>query len=149
VARLLYRGLRALAREPSRFVGSVGSDLRQVHQIALTEYNLAVQAAGERVQRLTTPLEQATADWQFGPAVAALRALRGIDTVSVIGLACEIGDISRFATARQLMDYLWLVPSEHSSGGTVRRGSITKMGNARARHLLTLRRPGTTASRPP
>ncbi len=89
-------------------------------QIALTEYQLAVQAAEERVQRLTTALQQAVQGWRFEPVVAALRALRGIDSVSAIGLVCEIGDINRFATARQLMGYLGLVPSEHSSGGSVR-----------------------------
>ncbi len=106
-------------------------------QIALTEYQLAVQAAEERVQRLTAALQQAVQGWRFEPVVAALRALRGIDTVSAIGLVCEIGDIGRFGSARQLMGYLGLVPSEHSSGNSVRRGSITKTGNAHARRLLT------------
>lgn len=86
-------------------------------QIALTEYQLAAQAAQERVQRLGEALAQAARGWRFEHVVAALRALRGIDTVSAIGLVCEIGDIHRFASAR--------------------RGSITKTGNAHARRLLT------------
>ncbi len=106
-------------------------------QIALTEYQLAVQAAEERVQRLTAAPQQAVQGWRFEPVVAALRALRGIDTVSAIGLVCEIGDIGRFGSARQLMGYLRLVPSEHSSGNSVRRGSITKIGNPHTRRLLT------------
>ncbi|MDM0108122.1 IS110 family transposase [Variovorax sp. J22R24] len=106
-------------------------------QIALTEYQLAAQGAHERVQRLGAALAQGTKGWRFEAVVAALRALRGIDTVSSIGLVCEIGDIHRFASARQRMGYLGLVPSEHSSGGSVRRGSITKTGNAHARRLLT------------
>jgi transposase len=52
-------------------------------------------------------------------------------------MVAEIGDISRFAHPRQLMAYLGLVPSEHSSGERVTRGSITKTGNAHARRLLT------------
>ena len=48
----------------------------------------------------------------------------------------EIGDINRFGTARQLMAYLGLVPSQHSSGNSIRRGSITKTGNAQPRHRL-------------
>jgi transposase len=68
--------------------------------------------------------------------VAAPRAVRGIDTVGAIGLATEIGDIGRFSSAHQLMGYLGLVPSEHSTGNSVRRGSITKTGNAQARRLL-------------
>jgi transposase len=106
-------------------------------EIALTEYHLAVQAANDRVKRLTEAWAQTAKGWRFEPVVAALRALRGIDTVSAIGLVCEIGDFQRFASARQLMGYLGLVPSECSSGASVRRGSITKTGNAHARRLLT------------
>jgi transposase len=106
-------------------------------RIALSEYQLAVQSAEQRVQRLTDALQEAVQGWRFEPVVAALRALRGIDTVSATGLVAEIGDIGRFATARQLMGYLGLVPSEQSSGNSVRRGSITKTGNAHARRLLT------------
>ncbi|MHA3902596.1 IS110 family RNA-guided transposase [Castellaniella sp. WN] len=132
----LYEGKTAWTKMHERWIADQRFD-EPADQIALTEYQLAVQAADERVRRLTNALEQSAADWQFAPTVAALRALRGIDTVSAIGLVCEIGDINRFATARQLMGYLGLVPSKHSSGGTVRRGSITKTGNAHARRLLT------------
>ena len=63
------------------------------------------------MHRLTVALPEATRGWRFEPVVAALRALRGIDTVSAIGLVTEIGDIGRFSSARQLMGYLGLVPS--------------------------------------
>jgi len=106
-------------------------------RIVLAEYQLAVQSAEQRVQRLSTALLEATRGWKFEPIVAALRALRGVDSLCAIGLVTEIGDISRFATPRQLMAYLGLVPSEHSSGNSIRRGSITKTGNAHARRLLT------------
>jgi transposase len=106
-------------------------------QLAFTEYVLAAQAADERLARLDQALLQSTRGWRFEPVVRALRTLRGIDTVSAIGLVAEIGDIGRFAHPRHLMSYLGLVPSEKSSGNTVRRGSITKTGNAHARRLLT------------
>jgi transposase len=48
----------------------------------------------------------------------------------------EVGDFWRIADARQLMAYLGLVPSEHSSGATARRGGITKPGNVLARRVL-------------
>ena len=54
----------------------------------------------------------------------------------LIHLIAELGDLSRFANPRQLMAYLGLVPSEHSSGASVRRGSLTKAGNGAARRLL-------------
>jgi transposase len=106
-------------------------------QTAFTEYWQAVTAADERVARLTTASANSIEGWRFEPVVRALQALRGIDQVSAIGLVAEIGDIGRFAHPRQLMAYLGLVPSEHSSGERVVRGSITKTGNAHARRLLT------------
>jgi transposase len=98
---------------------------------------LAVEAADQRVDRLTTALTPSIAGWRFEPVVAALQALRGIDVVSAVGLVAEIGDLGRFEHPRKLMGYLGLVPSEHSSGDRVSRGSITKTGNAHARRLLT------------
>jgi transposase len=106
-------------------------------QTAFTEYWQAVTAADERVARLTAALKESIAGWRFQPVVEALQALRGIDAISAIGLVAEIGDIARFSHPRQLMSYLGLVPSEHSSGERVVRGSITKTGNAHARRLLT------------
>ncbi len=131
-----YSGKTSWSKTHERWIAAQRFDHAADH-IAVTEYQLAVQAADQRVQRLTAALQQAVQGWRFEPIVSALRALRGIDTVSAIGLVCEIGDINRFATPRQLMGYLGLVPSEHSSGLSVRRGSITKTGNAHARRLLT------------
>ncbi|MBN9425503.1 MAG: IS110 family transposase [Burkholderiales bacterium] len=106
-------------------------------QIAFTEYHLAVQAADARVARLTQALGTSVKGWRFEPVVQALQALRGIDLVSAVGLVAEIGDFRRFEHPRKLMAYLGLVPSEQSSGERVRKGSITKTGNAHARRLLT------------
>jgi transposase len=106
-------------------------------QTAFTEYWQAVTAADERVARLTNALAPTIVGWRFESVVLALQALRGIDQISAIGLVAEIGDIGRFAHPRQLMGYLGLVPSEHSSGERITRGSITKTGNAHARGLLT------------
>jgi transposase len=106
-------------------------------QTAFTEYWQAITAADERVARLTQALAGSIAGWRFESVVQALLALRGIDQISAIGLVAEIGDIGRFGHPRQLMAYLGLVPSEHSSGERVVRGSITKTGNGHARRLLT------------
>jgi transposase len=111
--------------------------VRSESQTAFTEYWQAITSADERVKRLTDALVHSIAGWRFEAIVMALKALRGIDDISAIGLIAEIGDIGRFAHPRQLMAYLGLVPSEHSSGERVRRGSITKTGNAHARRLLT------------
>ena len=58
------------------------------------------------------------------------------DLRSAVTVVAEVGDFRRFANARQLMAYLGLVPSEHSSGTSIRRGGITKAGNALARRVL-------------
>jgi len=104
--------------------------------LAFVEYRLAVEAADQRVERLTQALLGVVAGWRFEPVVAALRALRGVDSLVAIGLIAEIGDIARFDHPRKLMAYLGLVPSERSSGERTQRGSITKAGNAHARRLL-------------
>jgi len=74
--------------------------------------------------------------WSLGGVVKSLVALRGIDKLAAMVLLAELGDISRFDSPRQLMAYLGLVPSEHSSGGRRRQGSITKTGNGHARRML-------------
>jgi transposase len=105
-------------------------------QTAFTEYQLTVQWADQRIERQTRALTESIGNWRFEPVVQALMALRGVDIVTAIGLVAEIGDLSRFEHPRKLMGYLGLVPSEHSSGDTVQRGSITKTGNGHARRLL-------------
>jgi transposase len=106
-------------------------------QLAFAEYWQAVRAAHERVERFNGALNQALGGWRFEPVVRALMSLRGLDVLSAFTLVAEIGDIARFASARELMGYLGLVPSEHSSGAAVRKGAITKTGNAHARRVLT------------
>ena len=105
-------------------------------RIAFEEMLLAVRQAQERVARLEVAIRAAVPDWSLAPVVEAVMAMRGIDLVSATGFLAEIGDLSRFRTPRQLMAYLGLVPSEFSTGETIRRGSITKTGNWRARRIL-------------
>ena len=68
--------------------------------------------------------------------VARLRCLRGIDTLSALGLCAEIGEWERFDHPDQLASYLGIVPSEHTTGSQRRLGSITKAGSTHARRLL-------------
>ena len=72
----------------------------------------------------------------WATTVARLRCLRGVDTLTAVGLCSEIGDFERFAHPEQLMSYLGLVPSEHSSGQSRRQGAITKTGSGHGRRLL-------------
>jgi hypothetical protein len=65
-----------------------------------------------------------------------VKCMKGFDTFGAMAMVAEVGDFRRFAAARSFMDYVGLVPSEHSSGETVRRGGITKTGNSHCRHVL-------------
>ena len=75
-----------------------------------------------------------TSPW--APQVGRLRCLRGIDTLTAVGLCAEIGDFERFAKAQALMSYVGLVPCESSTGQQRRLGAITKTGSGHARRLL-------------
>ncbi len=107
-----------------------------VQYIVLEDAIAAVEAATARRDRLAVQIEAGLPEWSLAPVVAALQALRGIRLVAAATLVAELGDITRFANPRQLMAYLGLVPSEHSSGNTRRRGGITKAGNGVARRML-------------
>jgi transposase len=105
-------------------------------RLVLEEMMLAIRQAQERLQRLEQAIAAAVPEWSLAEVVTALMAMRGIDLISATTLLAEIGDLSRFQTPTELMAYLGLVPSENSTGDTVKRGPITKAGNRRARRML-------------
>ena len=106
------------------------------HRIVFQDYVEAVWTAQERREALIERIGAMTASWSLDPLVEALRGLRGIDLLSSATFLATTGDVSRFESPRMLMGYLGLVPSEHSSGGSIRRGGITKTGNREARRML-------------
>lgn len=105
-------------------------------QRVLEDYILAVRQAGERVQRLTGDIAQLVEGWALAPLVKHLQAFLGVQLVTAVGLAAEIGNFERFEEAGKFMAFVGLVPSEHSSGGSRRQGGITKTGNRHVRRLL-------------
>lgn len=116
------------------------ADIKMPHrpqQIILQEYVHAVQEQLARVQRLTGQIQELLAEWPLAPLVKALQALRGVSLIVAATTVAELGDLTRFDSAKQLMAYLGLVPSEHSSGDKVKRGGITKTGNGHVRRALT------------
>jgi transposase len=105
-------------------------------QIAAQEYLDAVTELERRIERITGRIRDLLPSWSMGPVVQALQAMRGLSLVAASALVAEVGDMRRFANPRQLMAYVGLVPSERSSGTTVRRGGITKTGSGLARRML-------------
>jgi transposase len=108
----------------------------EAHNRVLVDYVTAVETATARVARLTKDISDLVETWSLRPLVKALQALRGVKLISAVILAAEISDFARFATAPALMAYIGLVPSEHSSGDTTRRGRITRTGNKHVRRIL-------------
>jgi transposase len=99
-------------------------------------YLHTVDLVDHRVEQLEAAIREAAEHGPWRELVAKLRCLRGIDTLTALGIAAEIGDFTRFRSAQELMAFVGLVPSEHSSGGQRRQGSITKVGNSHVRRLL-------------
>jgi transposase len=108
----------------------------EAHRRVLRDYLKSLEDATERVQRLTGDIEELVASSTLAPLITALQSLRGIATISSVVIAAEIGDLRRFASAGAFMSFVGLVPSESSSGGRTRRGTITKTGNRHVRRIL-------------
>jgi transposase len=102
------------------------------------DYLHEVEHMAERVKRLEQAIAEAVklASPAVQEVVKGLQALRGIAQISAVTIAAELGNISRFEGARQLMGYSGAVPSENSSGQRMKRGSITKTGNAHLRRII-------------
>jgi transposase len=105
-------------------------------EVTLHDYLGAIDALIVRRGTLEAAIGELVPGSPWADTVARLRCLRGIDTLSAVGLCAEIGDWQRFARAGQLMSYLGVVPSENSSGERRRQGAITKSGSRHARRLL-------------
>ncbi|MDO3377101.1 IS110 family transposase [Geoalkalibacter halelectricus] len=108
----------------------------EAQQIAFQEYLDTVTAAAARVERITEEIRRAAASWRMAPLVEALQALRGVQFIVAVTVVAELGDLTRFDNPRELSAFVGLVPSEYSSGPSVRRGAITKTGNVHARRVL-------------
>ena len=106
-------------------------------QQVLQDYLKTVEDLAERVATLTATLEKLAQETVLAPMVKALQAFRGFSVVNAVTVAAEVGgDLRRFATARQFMSYVGLVPSEDSTGKRRRQGAITRCGNTHLRTTL-------------
>ncbi len=153
----IYCGVRGWTRVNRRWLTTVRFD-HPAQQIVLQDYIHAVEDAEARLERLEHQIEELLPGWSMAPVVEAVQAMRGVGLIVAITVVAEVGDFSRFANPRQRIAYLGLVPSEHSSGSSIRRGGITKAGPmvqrwAHARRVLIegawtyrMQAPGSAAS---
>jgi transposase len=105
-------------------------------QVAFQSFLNRLEQAESRKEQLDAQIKELSESWALAPVVNALQALKGVGPIVASTVIAEIGDFGRFASPRQLMAYLGIVPGEHSSGGSVRGRGITKSGNALVRALL-------------
>jgi len=105
-------------------------------QIVFPESLRAVTEQTERVRRLEDELVEIAATWRLRPIVDAFQGMRGVQSHTAVTLAAELGDLTRFDNPRQLAGFVWLIPSEYSTGESRRLGPITKAGNGHARRAL-------------
>jgi transposase len=109
---------------------------RAAAQATFDHYLLTIDHLEERLRQVDAHLGVFGAEEPYRRPVAWLRCFRGIDTVTSVSLVAELHDFRRFRSARALMAYLGLVPSERSSGEQRRQGGITRAGNLHVRRLL-------------
>jgi transposase len=131
----IYREGRSWTRKHLAWLKKQEFDDR-CKQCVMEDYRNAVDDATERVKRLSVSIAILIQGTALEPLIRAFMAFRGIQTTSAVVIAAEIGDLRRFKTARQFMSFLGLVPSEHSTGKSTRRGSLTKTGNGYVRRIL-------------
>jgi transposase len=130
-----YTGRSSWTQAHERYLAKV-TFAHPAQDMAFVEYRQAVREALERVERHTAALREQCAAWRMHAVLEALMSLRGIDFVAAVTLVAELGDLKRFAHPRELMSFLGLVPSEHTSGDSRQLGKITKTGNGHARRIL-------------
>ena len=131
----IYPGKKAWGTKYFKWLHELGFGW-PAHKVVLHEMIIAETQCRERVARLERAIEDALLDWPLAPVVERLQALRGVGLVAAMTFMVEVGDVRRFENPRRLMAYLGLVPSERSTGDCLRRGGITKTGNARVRRVL-------------
>jgi len=107
-----------------------------MQQIVFAEYLQAIDQAAERLDRLEEALLEHAEIVPQAPLIRALKCMKGVAGITAATVVAELGDLTRYSAAKQAMDAIGLVPSEHSSGPNQRRGSITKSGNAHVRAVV-------------
>jgi transposase len=134
---LIYAGTGSPweSRRHAEWLGAVSLP-DELAQVVLGEYLASHEVLLARRARLDALIAEQARDVQWASLVGRLRCMRGIDTLTAVGLIAEIGDFNAFSHPKQLASFLGLVPSEFSTGERRRQGSITKAGSSHARRLL-------------
>jgi transposase len=131
-------GVKPWTQRYGRWVTSAVQFEQPAQEATLLDYLHEVDHVAERVARLERAIDDAvrTAPPRMRAVMAALQALRGLAQISAATIVAEVGQLSRFRRAAQVMGDAGLGPREHSSGTRTWRGGITKTGNAHLRRIV-------------
>ena len=130
-----YAGITAWSPAHLRFLATVKLPFAE-QQWVFQEMVNVISEADARLARYEKQIAAVVEGWRWQPVVAALMSLRGVALLTGSTLVAELGDLTRFATAPQLMSYLGLCPGERTSGADRQQGGITKLGNGIARKAM-------------
>jgi transposase len=132
---LIFNGIKQWTRAHYRWLADQKFE-HPAHQIVFQDYINAIHDADKRHQELVKQITQLVPHWSMRPLVEALCTIRGINLIAAVTILSLTGDLRRFSRPTQLSAYFGLVPSEHSSGDSIRRAGITRAGNTEARRVL-------------
>ena len=130
-----YAGTKPWTAAHLRFLATVKLPFAE-QQFVFQEQVHTLTELTRRLERYEKEIASVVEGWRWEPVVKALMSLRGVALLTGATLVAELGDLHRFATAPQLMSYLGLCPSEHTTGTDRQQGGITKLGNGIARKAI-------------
>jgi len=131
-------GVKAWTERYMRWLAQVRYT-QPAQEVTLLDCMNEVEHMSARVKRLEEAILEVVkqAPQAMQELIRGLQALRGIAHISAVTIASELGNVSsRFESARKLMGYSGAFPSENSSGNRIRKGAITKAGNAHLRRIV-------------
>jgi transposase len=132
---LRYAGTKPWTAAHLRFLATVKLPFSE-QQFVFQEQVHTLTELSQRLERYEKQIASVIESWRWEPVVKAIMSLRGVALLTGATLIAELGDLHRFATAPQLMSYLGLCPSEHTTGNDRQQGGITKLGNGIARKAI-------------
>jgi transposase len=132
-------GLKAWTERYMRWLGQVRYT-QPAQEVTRLDCMNEFEHMSARVKRLEEAILEIVkqAPQSMQDLIGGLQALRGVAHISAVTIAAELGNniSTRFESARKLMGYSGAFPSENSSGKRIRRGGITKAGNAHLRRIV-------------
>jgi transposase len=120
---------------PNQNPRSVNGKIHITHgdHMVLKELHGLIDMLGMRIAVYDKLLVQSVSRF---PEARIIMSIPGVGTITAMTIVAEVGDFSRFPSAKKLTKYAGLVPRQRSSGERVRHGSITKEGSSLLRGVL-------------